>query len=139
MIERDLRTYLANSPTIRHEADGGIWPGSSPSGRRGRRLIVRRISGNRQYSLTNEVGITEHIVQIDAYGESPSVAAELFQLVRNRLSGYRGVIGDGFIQGTRIIAERLLREPPEDKSDKWIHRYSADFAMFYGEAVPTHT
>lgn len=139
MIERDLRTYLAGFPAIRDATPGGIWPGKSPLNKKGARIILRGISTIRTYTNQNEVGIAEKVVQVDCYAETPAKASDIFEEVRNVLSGYKGTIGESDIESTRIINEGTLDEPPENQSDVWVHRYTADFAMYYPQTEPTHT
>ena len=138
MLERDIKTYLEADTDITHRATGGIYPTRAPQGTRGNVSILRTVSSDRNYSLTNEVDQAEFILQVDCYGKTPFEAEDLFQQVRNRLSGYRGTAGDGQIQGTRIVNELQFAEEPADASDQWIHRYTADFALFLDQTVPTH-
>jgi len=137
MIERDLRSYLSGFTAVRDASPGGIWPGKSPRNHKGARIILREISTTRTYSIGNESGLSEKIVQVDSYAETPAKAEEMFQAVRNVLSGYSGLAGDSEIQGTRIVSEGTMDEPPENESDVWTHRYRADFALYYPQAVPT--
>lgn len=138
MLGRDIKDFLLDDADVRSYATGGIWPSRVPRGTTGRTIVLQTITTQRQYSLTNEVGQSQFTYQIDCYGETPYHAWQLFEHVRNRLSGYRGTLGDNAIQGTAILSERELSEEPEDASDKWIHRYSADFQFFYPQTVPTH-
>lgn len=137
-MERDIKTFLDGDTDVTDKASGGIYPTRAPQGTTGNVIILRTVSSDRNYSLTNEVSPAEFILQVDCYGRTPHDAHELFQRVRNRLSGYRGDAGDGTIQGTRIINELQFADDPEDASDQWIHRYTADFALFLNQTVPTH-
>ena len=138
MIEEELRTYLKGFAAIRDATPGGCWPGKSPAKVRGDRLILRKVTGDTQYSIVNELAKTGVTMQIDAYSSSPAKARDLHHLVRNVLSGYRGDAGDVSIEGTQIVSERATEEEPEDGSDKWTHRYSADYFFFHTQTAPTH-
>lgn len=138
MIEADLKTFLLDSDSIRDVVGNRVFAGKAPKSSRGAVLIVRNTSPDHFYTLTNEANALRAMVQIDCYDETPTKADALGELVRNRLSGYRGTAGGATIQGATIARDNAFRESPENSSDKWIHRRSFDFSIFYAQTVPTH-
>lgn len=149
MIERLLYAFLRDSEAVRDRVGGRIYAGHAPANTQGPVIILRVVSRIRddKYSLDNEIGVTESIVQVDCYDERPALAYELFELVRNRLSGYSGEVthtaANGsetttFILSATIMREGEIYESPQDASDQWINRYSADFRIFHTQTVPTH-
>ena len=149
MIERVLYSFLRDSEAIRDKVGNRIFAGNAPAGTKGAAIILKVLSRVRddKYTLQNEIGVTESIVQIDCYDERPALAYDLFEAVRNRLSGYYGTIshkaasGDETttdIQSAVILREGAIADAPQDGSDRWTSRHSADFRIIHSQPVPTH-
>jgi len=140
MIEHQLTEFLRDDTDIRDRVSGRIYPGRALQGTRGEMLIVRQISRIPTYTIDLEAGVDDQIIQIDCYAASPRSAFTIAELVRTALSGYRGNVGTTTpvrIQSCRIISAGQQTERPSDKSDRWIHRYQMDFAMFVTSTIPT--
>ena len=140
MIEQHIRDFLRDDADITDRVAHRIAPGRLRQGELGEAIIVQEISNVPTYSTIGEVGIHDKVVQITSYAASPKAAYTLAELVRNRLSGYRGSIGDGdasTVQSCRIISAGADEERPEDASDRWIHKYRQDFALFENASIPT--
>lgn len=149
MIERALYEFLRSSTAIADIVGTRIFAGHAPAKTRGPVLIMRVIARVREdkYSLQNEVGVTESVVQIDCYHERATLAFDLFEAVRNRLSGYQGTVAhkdsggdetETFIHSAVLLREGSVYDAPQDASDQWIDRYSADFRIIHTQPVPTH-
>lgn len=97
------------------------------------------------YTLSGEPDLSNLTVQIDAWArdeDTPNGALRAKQLadaVRNRLSGYRGLIGDSFVSSCTMTRSTPFSEEPEDGSDRRPHRVSMDFDIKYQRAVPDLT
>lgn len=139
MIERDLRTHFLGSTSIADVVESRIYGSRAPQGVRGPLIVLRSVSSDRSYHLQNEAGVKESVVQVDCYDATARKAEELSELVRNRLSGYRGAAGDVTIQAATILSEHAYRESPKDRSDQWVFRYSVDYSITHTQSVPTHT
>lgn len=141
MIERAVKDFLLDSATVRDRVAGRIFHSRAPQGIKGELIVIRTINMEPVYTIQNEAGLEAHITQIDCYSDTPYKADTLGDLVRNRLSGYRGTIGNDavLIEATEIINARSLEDQPEDSSDRWIFRHSADYRFYASKAIPTHT
>lgn len=142
MIEHQLAEYLWADEEITNRVEHRIYPGHAPVGVLGELIVIREINRNPEYTIDLEAGIHDLIVQVDCYAAGPKSAYNLAELVRLRLSGYRGTIGredPANIESARIINARQVQERPADNSDKWTHRYQMDFAMFVHTTIPTFT
>lgn len=141
MIELQLKEYLQDSDAIRNRVKA--WgAGYITQGKRGEAVVLQEFGRDPEYSLANESGQHRVRFQIDCYSDSPRHAESLAQLIRNRLSGYRGEIGKTEpveIQSTQVIDAGALIDEPVDKSDKWTHRYRMDFSAFVSASIPTFT
>ena len=146
MIHRIVGKFLRDSQAISTRVGTRIYfervPQKAPGGER---LVISKISGERFYTLENESDATNAIVEVACYADSTTAAESLFQLVRNRLSGYYGnvtYLSDGE-EATTWISSTIVRDgidvtDPDDASDQWRFGYSADFSIFYTQAVPDH-
>lgn len=147
MIYRILYRLLNDAEGIRNRVGTKIFAENAPQQTRGEVIVLNRISETPDYHLAGESDCARSVVQVDFYAADP-VAGEIgYQLIRNRLSGYSGEVSylsDGAEATTRIHESRILRtntltDEPADASDKWVHRVSADFEIFWQQSVPTLT
>lgn len=156
MIYRLLGKLMYDSPDIRDRVGTRIYFEYAPElkaipvDQRGPCIIIRNFSGSAETHLQNECGMAMPMVQVDCYDASSSKAHSLYELVRLRLSGFGpdtvdDVLDDDGDTVDVFVAAIVLRRPgmyveqPRDASDKWTHRYTADFEVFHSQSVPTHT
>lgn len=146
MTYRLIRKLLYDSPAVRSRVATRIFAENAPEKTIGECIIIRNLSGSAEMHMQGETDCAMPMVQIDCYAESPLRAESLWQLVRNRLSGYSGSVDLLDSEGTEqtvVVSEFALRRPgmfidePRDSSDKWSYRYSADFEVFHSQSVPT--
>lgn len=147
MIHRIVGKFLKDSAAIRNRVGSRIYFERVPQdAASGERLVISKISGERQYSLENEIGATNAVMEVACYADDPTRAESLWDLVRNRLSGYHGNVTylSGGEDATTWISSTIIRDgmdvtDPNDASDKWKFGYSGDFSIYYHHAVPDHT
>ena len=140
MIENHIRDFLRDDVDITNRVAANIWPGRALEFVKGEMLIVSAITSIPVYGLDGEVGKWEHVVQIMAYAATPRAAFTLSELVRNRLSGYRGNIGDddaSFVEKCEIVSGGAGEVAPEDGSDNWTFTHRLDFSLFETTSIPT--
>lgn len=147
MIHRIVGKFLKDSAAIRNRVGSRIYlervPQDAPAGER---LVISKISGERFYTLDNEADATNAIMEVACYADDPTRAESLWDLVRNRLSGYHGEVTylSNGSDATTWISSTIIRDgmdvtDPNDASDKWKFGYSGDFSIYYHHAVPDHT
>ena len=105
-------------------------------------LIINDVSAEPEMYLGGEAGVHMSVIQIDVWTDGTggkSKANELGELVRNRLSGYRGQFGTGCYGTCRLIRNNSLAAPPVDGSDVHRRRVSMDFEIIHSADVPTFT
>lgn len=147
MIYRLMYKLLHDSADIRHRVATRIFAEHAPASTQGACIIIRHISGTAIDAVENETGLADNTIQIDFYDENITKCESGYQLIRNRLSGYRGDVdilderGEEetiTVTGINLLRPGGLVESPQDSSDKWTCRYSADFQVFHTQDVPTH-
>jgi len=146
MIERYVRDHLRSIAAIRDRVDSGvdypgIYAGNAPQGHVGECIIMQGITSDHNYHLGGEVADRETMLQIVAYSDNAARAFSLMELIRNRLSGYRGLMGDSDETRVKtcIIANDVGADIDEtaEAEDKFIHTYTADYLLIYTTPVPT--
>jgi len=148
MIVRQLRDYLRDDADIVSRVDEGtdrpgIYAGTVPEKHRGECIVLQAINANHNYSLGGEVADRLSRLQITTYSDNAVRAESLMELVRNRLSGYRGSMGDSSptTVKTCIIENNVGSgvEDPQDSGDKFGHSYTVDYKIIHTTEVPTLT
>lgn len=153
MIHSIIGKFLHDSDAIRNRVSGPdgarIWPEHAPQvtkKKTGEHIVISDLGGDTLNTLENESEAANSVVQVACYSDSTTKAWSLWQLVRNRLSGYYGdvtYLEDGE-EATTWISATVIRKAmdvtdPDDSSDTWKYGYSADFNVFYHQTVPDHT
>lgn len=95
-------------------------------------VILRRISGGRDYHMGAASGLVETRVQADCYGGTYASAKGVARAVEAALSGFQGVQGSTTFDGIFLTAERDLID--EDDSPVDLHGVSLDFIVWHKEA-----
>ena len=148
MIVKNVRDYLRDDADIVDRVDEGtdrpgIYAGTVPEKHRGECIVLQAINANHNYSLGGEVADRGSLVQITTYSDNAVRAESLMELVRNRLSGYRGSMGDSDATTVKTcIIENSGGsdiEDAEESSDKFVHSYTVDYKIIHTTAVPTLT
>lgn len=92
------------------------------------RIVLYRISGGDDYTMTGRTGYTRTRVQMDCYAASVGAAKLLGRQVKAALSGYRsGAILGAFLQNERDLT-------PDTDGAGILGRVSLDFFIHHQEA-----
>lgn len=105
-------------------------------------MVVNEISTVPEMYLGGEVGRHTSIIQVDVWTDGQGGrkrANDLGELVRNRLSGYRGQFGTGCFGVAEMIRSDTLASDPLPGSDIHRRRVSMDFRVGHTADVPTLT
>lgn len=148
MIERAIRAWLLADDAIRNVLGSRVYAGFAPAEVSGPYLIISRIAYQREYHLRNECDVAIATLQFDAYEATQAKAWDLWELIRNRLSGYFGEMSyldaDGTESVYAIHSATILRDDmqftaPQDASDRWTIAYSSDWRISHTQSEPNHT
>lgn len=141
-ILRDIRDRLEASSNIANEFGERIYADVAPQSVTYPFILLSDLSGQPEYALDGEVGTHISQIQVDVWTDGTGgkqKANELGELVRNRLSGYRGTIGDGAYGTIRMIRNDTTAPPPLEGSSEHRRRVSMDFEVIHSADVPTFT
>jgi hypothetical protein len=91
--------------------------------------------------LGGESGHENTIVSIECYARDPKGALEagrVAEVIRQRISGYRGLWGDVFVQEcTREAGPFITSDPPRDGSDNWTFRMVTTYSTHFNQSIPS--
>lgn len=125
----ELRAFLlADAATFTAVGGARIFPVVMPQGERRPSLVVTRISDTADYHMQGPSGLTAPRYQLDAYAETQDDAASLANLVKDRIDGFRGMMGAVAVRGVFIEAGF---DTYEDGSK--LYRVSRDFRIWFAE------
>lgn len=104
-------------------------------------IVYSLISENRSesgYSLTGANGQVESRLQVTCYSNTrPKVARQLYDALRMRLNGFKGLWGGTEIQSCFIdSAESTVDQQPGNAQAR-VYGYSVDLLITHVESVPT--
>lgn len=129
------------SEAITSDVGGNIFPDMIPQGTDWETAIVLSDqSAEPDYYLGGEAGRHTAVIQVDYYtkGTNGKYAANNGgELIRNRLSGYRGQFGSGCSGVARLVRCNTLAAEPIDATDQWRYRVSMDFEINHTATQPT--
>lgn len=150
LLIKDVADHFAGSPSITNEFGSRIFDGVIPqeyTNDQGVKanaypcIVINEVSATPDYYLGGEVGSHESNVQVDVYTTGVGGAArchELAELVRRRLSGYRGVLGTGcFCNMAELTRNSPFAIPPVNASGLHKRRRSMEFRIRHTADVPT--
>jgi hypothetical protein len=139
-LSKDVRDYLAAGVEIANAFGERIFPDGMPQGAAYPAIVISDLSNSPEYSLAGEVGTHTSVITIDCWTDGKGGRERvnrLGEMVRNRLSGYRGALGDGvYCNGARMIRNNSLAAEPLPGSDQHRRRASMDFEIIHTAAVP---
>jgi hypothetical protein len=91
-------------------------------------LVLARVSGLGDHTMDGPSGLARPRYQIDAWAQTTDAAASLADLVKERIDGYRGMMGEVNVKGVFFDTER------EDFDGvAKLYRMSRDYFIWYDE------
>ena len=108
-----------------------VYPGARTQGSALPALVFNRISGVRDYTMTQASGLVESRVMVDVWAASYGAAKTLARAARAALSGISGTFSGIEIQGVFLDGER---DSFEGEAPKRLFRVSMDFKVWAVEA-----
>jgi hypothetical protein len=137
-----IRDWLVGIAEITDYVSNRIFSGHIPQGVTETCIVLTKVDANHEYSLANEISPTQFIYQLDIYDSGAAGRANVdavAELIRLRLSGYRGQLNDDvYCHVATISRDNDLDIPPGDSSDQWTARTSFDISLFLNTTEPTH-
>lgn len=132
-IRPALRAFLLGDAAI-SAAVGGvrIHPMLLPQGQTADSIVFTRISGQNEVHNQGADGLARPRIQIDNWSQTVDGAAALALLVKERLEGYRGIMGSG---GDAVTVQAVIPDNEREDYDSTakMYRASLDYFIWYEE------
>lgn len=139
-VLKDIRDHLTNSTAIANEVADRVYADIAPQRTEYPYILLGEVSALPEYHLGGEVGTHTTQVQVDVWTDGTGgrqKANEIGELVRNRLSGYRGQFGTGVYGTSHMTTSHASSEPPPEGSDQHRQRVTMQFELIHSADVPT--
>lgn len=140
MILHDLKAHLLDKVDLTSKIGDRFFVNRAPERTEFPYILASVVSGQPAYSLAGETGTTQPIIQITAWARDPNgpfQADQVAELVRDKISGFRGSWNGTFVSSCILQNEPLsYSEEPDDDSDNHFHAVQADYQVTHGRAVP---
>jgi hypothetical protein len=131
-IRKALRTFLLADPAIASAVVDRIYTVKMKQGNIGACIVYTQISSPGDYTMVAPSGLAAPRIQVDAWAPNADAATSLANLVKNRLDGFRGLMGSGdnivTVHGV-FVAD--LREDYD--GDAELHRSGRDYFIHHQE------
>lgn len=128
MIEEDLAAFLLAGAAVAALVENRLYPLTIEQKAELPALTYQRISGPRVRSLKGPSKLAHPRFQIDCWGSTYGSAKTVAQAVRQRLDGYRGLMG------STSVGEVILESDTDDfEPDTGLYRVSMDFIIWHKE------
>lgn len=133
-MQEDLTAFLLADTAIAALLGGGdrLYWNLIEQGKPNPAAVIYLISGVPDYHMAGPSGLVESRVQIDCRGATAAEAKQLYDAIRLKLSGFRGVQGSIKFKGIFQASERTRFDPDPAPG---VHMHSADYQIFSGLAA----
>jgi len=120
-----LRAFLLADATLSTAVGTSrIYPGEMPQGVTLQSLVYQEISNQGDHHMEGASGLSRPRYQVTAWAPTRDAARALALLAKERLDGYRGVMGSG---GAAVTVNGVFFESSQDMKD--------DVAKLFGRAM----
>ena len=138
-IETALFSYLSNKAAITAEVSTRIYATVAPSSVTFPYITYEIISEDHEHEMDGAAGLTNVLVQLDAWARLVSERQDIGEALRNALDGFTGQMGTENLEIRNCFLENRTTFEETDKEGKNlpVHRSSLDFSIWHEETLPT--
>lgn len=135
-IKEAIRTRILADAGIAAIVGSRLSFGSSDQGDGKPRVVINQIFGEHPHHLLAAAGVAKGFFQISCFAGSSVTASQVMELIRLRMDGFRGMIGEVEVQMCHLDSARSFRHPPANASDAGEHEVSHDYNIGWTISVP---
>ena len=103
------------------------------------RVIVHRISGDHYHHMAAATGIVRGRFQLNCDADTPIKSIAISEAIRQSLDGFRGTMGDVFVQMCHLESESDDETAPIPGASTGIYSQRLDYLIAWGVSVPVFT
>ena len=134
-FESSLETHLANDAGVAALVGTRIRPEVIAQRETLPAITHTSVSSTHEHNLGGATGVCHSRVQLDCYAATKAEAIAVREAVRLALVGYRGTIGDVFVNGVLVERKFSSTDAPEDGSDNWRYVEMIEFLITHSEST----
>lgn len=136
-IDEGLVAYLLQSAGVTDLIGTRLRPGRLKQSDTLPAVTYTVLSELTDYGLSASSGLPVRRLQLDVWGQTYTSAQTVALKFRDLLNGYRGLMGDVYVQCSRVEDTRSDYAPDQQQDDRGVQSISLDIALVYEETVPT--
>ncbi len=138
-IESALFNYLSNESGMTTLVSTRIYASSPPSAPVYPFVTFQVLNNQPEHYMAGAVGLTEVLMQVDAWAFLVSEQQAISEALRNLLDGFRGAMGSELLAVRKCFLETrtTFQEPDKQGKNLPVHRASLDFSIWHVESLPT--
>lgn len=137
-IRLGLRAYLLASPEISAMVGTGpisrVFANNLPQSEKRPSIVYNRVTGHGDHHMQGPSGLSRPRFQIDAWAQTQTDAANLANLVKSRIDGFRGTMTYGTNSPPEhidVLGVFFADERDGYDSDSELYRMSRDYFVWY--------
>lgn len=119
-IRPALREFLLGDAGIAAVVAARVYPIVLPQGVKLASVVYTRISGPGDYKMQGPTGWAHPRIQIAAWAPTADAAVSLANLVKDKLDGYRGVMGSG---ANAVTVQGVFQSDEREMYDDIVQMY----------------
>jgi hypothetical protein len=138
-IETALFSYLSTKPSITALVGTRVYATIAPSSVTYPFITYFVVSETHEHDMTGASGLTNAVIQIDAWAKLVAERQAIGEAVRNALDGFKAPMGTELLDIRNcFLQNRNTFEVDDDLGTNLpIHRASLDFSIWHVESLPT--
>jgi Protein of unknown function (DUF3168) len=134
MLAADLTAYLKADTTVATAVSGRVFPNIVPQGSAFPAISYNQVSGVRLYDINNgPTGRAMPRITINSWSDRYITVRQLADAVRERLNGFRGIMGSTNVG--RITLDNEFDTFEEEAGQSGIHRVVQDYIISFEEGA----
>ena len=130
-MEEALSAYLLADAGLTALVENRVNWNARPQAQASPSVVLTRVGGTRDYTMSGASGLVESRIQIDCWGKSFGSSIGVSRAVTAALSGLQTTIGGIRLHGSFLESERQSYEQGSGGED--FHRVSLDFIIWHKE------
>jgi hypothetical protein len=133
----NLYEFLVSKPDITNLVGQRIYPGMLPQSAVFPAITWHCYGTSHDYYTTGAAGWADARYQIDVWAYTYGQATTISELVRDKLQGFSGFIGEGWVHVAILENEETLYEQPAHSDDMPIHHVAQQYKILFPETLPS--
>lgn len=138
-IKQALAKHLLGSNYVRDKTNSRVYFQRAPQGTKLPYVTLRRFSTIPYNDIEGEAGCKQSVIGIAVFSDSDDETEAIQEAIRNRISGYRGPMGDLTCYGCNLESgPHDGAFDRKDGSDNWTFASNSDYRITHSQPLVDH-